>query len=221
MARSNGAFKTACDIQVDWKREPLALISKMLFYYKLTSMDTWHAPTVHSRQPVTYRLIESVSLGGPRWHGSSWQRGIAESGSSRLLTPMIDTPGDLVWDLPCVQQASYLEGGPPMWCRCCPYTCMLIKDPVIWINLSATATTLQMPVIVMLCDFPTDGVVDHFHWKCSDCRDSYHSLTSLDLFLCPSLSILGLHVKRSLILRPANTFIKAFSVQQLCLSWCL
>ena len=27
----------------------------------------------------------------------------------------IDLPGDLVWDLPCVQQASYLEGGPLMW----------------------------------------------------------------------------------------------------------
>ena len=24
-------------------------------------------------------------------------------------------PGDLVWDLPCVQQASYVEGGPLMW----------------------------------------------------------------------------------------------------------
>ena len=42
-------------------------------------------------------------------------RGIAESGSSRLSTLMIDIPGDLKWDLPCVQQASYLEGGPLMW----------------------------------------------------------------------------------------------------------
>ena len=65
--------------------------------------------------PLTYRLMESVGLGGPNWHGSSWQRGIAESGSSRLSTLMIDVPGDLVWNLPCVQQASYLEGGPLMW----------------------------------------------------------------------------------------------------------
>ena len=57
----------------------------------------------------------SVGLGGQRWHGSSWQRGIAESGSSRLWTLMIGIPGDLVWDLPYVQQASYLEGGPLMW----------------------------------------------------------------------------------------------------------
>ena len=28
---------------------------------------------------------------------------------------MIDIPGDLVCDLPCMQQASYLEGGPLMW----------------------------------------------------------------------------------------------------------
>ena len=28
---------------------------------------------------------------------------------------MIDIPGDLVMDLPCLQQASYLEGGPLMW----------------------------------------------------------------------------------------------------------
>ena len=63
----------------------------------------------------TIRLMESVGLGGPKWHGSSWQRGIAESGSSRLSTLMIDVPGDQMWDLPCVQQASYLEGGPLMW----------------------------------------------------------------------------------------------------------
>ena len=36
-------------------------------------------------------------------------------GSSRLSTLMTDVPGDLVLDLPCMQQASYLEGGPLMW----------------------------------------------------------------------------------------------------------
>ena len=86
-----------------WKREGSA------------GMDMWNAPTAQSRQPLTYRLMESVGLGGPRWLGSSWQRGIAESGSSQLSTLMIETPGDLVWDLPCVQQASCLEGGPLLW----------------------------------------------------------------------------------------------------------
>ena len=91
-------------------------------------MDMWNAPVVQSRQPLTYRLMESVGLGGPRWHGSSWQGGIAESGSSRISTLMIDVPGDLVWDLPCVQQASYLEGGPTD-----VDVCMLIKNPImIW-----------------------------------------------------------------------------------------
>ena len=80
-----------------------------------TGMDMWNAPMVQSRQPLTYRFMESVGLGGPRWHGSSWQRGVAESGSSRLSTFMIEICGDLMWDLPWAQQASYLEGGPLMW----------------------------------------------------------------------------------------------------------
>ena len=78
-------------------------------------MDMWNTPMVQSWQPLTYRLMESVGLGGPRWHGNSWQRGIAESGSSWLSTLMIDIPGDLVWDLPCMQQGSNLEGGPLVW----------------------------------------------------------------------------------------------------------
>ena len=77
-------------------------------------MDMWNASMVQSTcMPLTYRLMESLGLGCPRWHGSSWQRGIAESGSSQLLTLMIDIPGDLAWDLPYMQQA--LEGGPSMW----------------------------------------------------------------------------------------------------------
>ena len=76
--------------------------------------DMWNTLMVQSRQPFTYRLRESVGLGGPRWHGSSWQRGIAESGSSWQAL-MTEICGDLVWDLPCVQQVSYLEGGPLMW----------------------------------------------------------------------------------------------------------
>ena len=40
---------------------------------------------------------------------------LTESGSSRPSTLMIDIPGDLVRDLPCMQQASYLEGGPLVW----------------------------------------------------------------------------------------------------------
>ena len=77
----------------------------------------WTWIMVQSREPFTYRLRESVGLEGPRWHGSSWQRGIAESFSSRLSNLMIEICGDLVWDLPfpCMLQASYLEGGPMKW----------------------------------------------------------------------------------------------------------
>ena len=32
-----------------------------------------------------------------------------------FITELPETPGDLVWDLPCVQQASCLEGGPLLW----------------------------------------------------------------------------------------------------------
>ena len=78
-------------------------------------MDTFNDQKVPSSQPMKYRLKESGGLGGPRWPGSSWQRRITESGSCLLSTLMIETPGDLVWDLPCVQLASYLEGGLLMW----------------------------------------------------------------------------------------------------------
>ena len=61
------------------------------------------------------QVEKSVVLGDPRWHGSSGQTGIAEIGSSQLLTLMIDIHGDLGWDLPCMQQASSLEVGPLMW----------------------------------------------------------------------------------------------------------
>ena len=94
--------------------DPMSYLHCLAFWRKEGSavMDMWNAPMEQLRQPLTYMLMESVGLGGPRWHGSSWQRETAESGSSRLSILMIVIPGDLVWDLPCVQQASYLEGGP-------------------------------------------------------------------------------------------------------------
>ena len=69
---------------------------------------------VQADQDLHFPLTESTDI-VVQVHGSSWLRGIVESGSSRLSTLMIDIPGDLVWDLPCMQQASYLEGGSRMW----------------------------------------------------------------------------------------------------------
>ena len=109
MEHSNGAVKTAFDIQVDGK----------------------------------------VVLGGSRWHGNSWQRGIAESGSSRLSTLMIDIPRDLVWDLPCMQQASYLEEGPLVWML--PLYMYLhvnqksdYDDMMIWFHLSTAKNEINL-----------------------------------------------------------------------------
>ena len=98
-------------------------------------MDMWNAPVVQSRQPLTNRLMESMDLGGPRWHGSRWQGEIAESGSSWLSTLMIAVPGDLMWDLPRVQQSSYLEGGPLM--RMLPLHVNQKSDyDMIWYDMS-------------------------------------------------------------------------------------
>ena len=46
-------------------------------------MDMVSAPVMQSRQPLTYSLMESMGLAGPRWHGSSWQRGIAAESGNR------------------------------------------------------------------------------------------------------------------------------------------
>ena len=36
------------------------------FEVKAANMDMWNAPMVQSRQPLTYRLMESMGLGGLR-----------------------------------------------------------------------------------------------------------------------------------------------------------
>ena len=52
-------------------------------------MDMWNAPMVQSRRPLTYRLMESMGLGGQDDMEAA-DRGIAESTSSRQSTLMID-----------------------------------------------------------------------------------------------------------------------------------
>ena len=53
------------------------------------------------------------------WKVWAWEEQLTERDCREwkllAINPKIDVPGDLVWDLPCVQQASYLEGGPLMW----------------------------------------------------------------------------------------------------------
>ena len=67
-----------------------------------------------------------------------------QSGSSQLLTLITETPGGLLRDLPCVQQASYLEGGPLMWMF--PCTFMLIKNPVMMM-MGYSSCILRFPSV--------------------------------------------------------------------------
>ena len=75
-----------------------------------TDMHTLHTPRVQSRNPVTYRLMESEGPGRPKM---TWKQ-LTERDYREWKLLAID-PHDLVWDLPCMQQASYLEGGQLMW----------------------------------------------------------------------------------------------------------
>ena len=129
-----------------------------------TGMDMWNTPMVQSK-PLTYRLMESVGLGGLRWHGSSWQRGIAESRSSRLSTLVIDIPGDLVWDLSYVQQASYLEGA--HWCGCCPCTCMLIKNLMMMKTSESDDQDQPTHLLCLIRVFPAHL---QYHWSINPCH---------------------------------------------------
>ena len=91
-------------------QDPLSLLSAYWGSEEgLAGMDMWLTSMVQSRQPWHTGWWKAWAW-DVRWHGSSWQREIAESGSFRLSTLMIDILGDLTWDLPCMQQGSCLEG---------------------------------------------------------------------------------------------------------------
>ena len=78
----------------------------------------WYGHVEHSNGAVkTAFHIQAERKRGPGRPKMTWKQltKTAESGSSRLSTLMIEICGDPVWDLPCVQQANYLEGGPMMW----------------------------------------------------------------------------------------------------------
>ena len=71
-----------------------------------------------SEQHVIYRLMAGPKLTWKKLMKNDclgWWRMTAVSGSLRQLTLKKGTPGDQVWDLLCVQLASYLEAGPLMW----------------------------------------------------------------------------------------------------------
>ena len=57
------------------------------------------------------------------WSGPTVCSGLSEEVCGTTPPPI---PGDLVWDLPCMQQATWKGAH---WC--CPCTCTLIKNPMI------------------------------------------------------------------------------------------
>ena len=97
-------------------------------------MDMRNAQKVQSRQPLTYRLMESVDWGNPRWLRGSWQRGFAESGGYGLSTLMmtyleIRCENCHAWSKPAIWKGTH-------WRGCCPCTCRLIKKPMMMIMIS-------------------------------------------------------------------------------------
>ena len=71
---------------------------------------------VQSRQPLIYRLMESV--GGPGRPKMTWKQ-LTERDRRQWKLTAIDPHDRDTWksgvNLPCVQQASCLEAGPLMW----------------------------------------------------------------------------------------------------------
>ena len=86
-----------------WEREGFA------------GLGMWSVLVVQSEQHVIYRLMAGGEKGGQSLPGRNWRRETAVSGSSQQLTLKKGAPGDQVWDLLCMQLASYLERGPLMW----------------------------------------------------------------------------------------------------------
>ena len=110
---------TTC-VKTAWKKfkDLLPVLSSRHLSFKargrVYSSDMRNAPMVQSRQPLTYRLMESVGLGGPRWMEAADREGLQRL-EALGYQPSWQTYLVLVWDLPCVQQTSYLEGGPLIW----------------------------------------------------------------------------------------------------------
>ena len=79
---------------------------------------------------LTYRLLESMGLGGQRWHGSSWQRGITDRHSWQTHLE--------IWCDICHACSKPATWKGTHWCPCCPCTCTLIK------NLRYCTKTMQV-----------------------------------------------------------------------------
>ena len=88
-------------------------------------MDMWNAPMVQSRQPLTYRMIERVGLGGPRWHGSTDREGLQREeahGYQNSYKTYLE-----IWCEICHECSNPAIWKGAHWCGCFPCTCTLIN----------------------------------------------------------------------------------------------
>ena len=137
-----------------------------------TGMDMWNAAVVHLRQPLTYRLIESVGLGGPRWLGNCWQRRIAESGSSHdRHTGRADMRSAIL------SAASFLEGDVDVALNL--HVNQKSDDPMI-IHLSSSSTWFRTCKDVRKAMLWRALWIQHLYHLCQSC---WSSSSSLDFWL--------------------------------------
>ena len=133
---------------------------------RLCWYDKWNAPTVQSSQPVTYRLMESWA-----WEAQgdmeSADRERLQSGSSRLLTLMIDTPGEHleIWCEICHACSKPASWKGAHWCGFCPCTCMLIKNQVMMMVKCFSEVLLMSTHNVCLCGEVRIKMSKLFGWK--------------------------------------------------------
>ena len=93
-------------------------------------MDTWNAPTVQSRQPLIYRLMEGVRLGGPRL---TWNQ-LTERDRREWKLSAINPHDSDTWRSgvnSAMRAASQLPGRGAHCCGYGPCTCTLIKNPML------------------------------------------------------------------------------------------
>ena len=168
-------------------------LKTMTSYWKRegsTGMDMWNAPTVQSRQPLTYRLLESVGLGGPRWLGSScreWK-----------LSAIDPYDRDTYLEIRC--EICHACSKPVAWkgAHCCGYgpcTCTLIKNLMMMMMMmmmmykcTGRAIALLPALAAAELGWPGQNVkfyIKEFMWWARCCQVSYPVCRQVLLFKLP------------------------------------
>ena len=91
------------------------------------SMVMWNAPTVQSRQPLTYRLMESLDLRRPKLTGKQ----LTDRRDCRVKVISYQPSWQTylgIWCELCQAFSKPATWKGAHWCGCCPCTCTLIKN---------------------------------------------------------------------------------------------